>query len=311
MEIPINKIKIRNVNFLEKNGEVLGQENTSEASTIAITFESSKTIRDGRNQTIRFHKSGNHVICPVCRARKKLCESGKIKEHDESLSGGITASSMLSVIKQTAKDFNEQSDYYALHSIRIGGATALFEAGHAAVVIKLAGRWSSMCSELYTRLSSMLKSAAMGMVWRWEFRVSINRLFYPRVLGFLADRYQTSCLLLVNRSSYRSSYRDATSATIMLSGSKNDQYGRGAQRTMNKSGNETICPVAGLRHIRKASKHLGYTAALTGDIRSQELSNAIKGAAIINGFALEVRRPSSPLNFLDDGSLPLKVDLIN
>ncbi len=53
---------------------------------------------------------------------------------------------------------------------------------------------------------------------------------------------------------------------------------------MHKSGHDLICPVVGLQHIRKASKQLGYTASLTGDIRSQELSNTIKAAAIIHGF---------------------------
>ena len=40
---------------------------------------------------------------------------------------------------------------FGLHSLRIGGATALFAAGATPIVIRTMGRWSSDCYRLYVR----------------------------------------------------------------------------------------------------------------------------------------------------------------
>ncbi|EGZ09233.1 hypothetical protein PHYSODRAFT_523996 [Phytophthora sojae] len=46
----------------------------------------------------------------------------------------------------------------------------------------------------------------------------------------------------------------ATSVTIGLEGAKNDQYGRGAWRTMGVSGDKLLCPVKGLHRSLQARK---------------------------------------------------------
>ena len=53
---------------------------------------------------------------------------------------------MMSAIGRPAAD-------YGAHSLRIGGATAALAAGVDPSVIRLLGRWSSDCYEIYTRLN--------------------------------------------------------------------------------------------------------------------------------------------------------------
>lgn len=81
----------------------------------------------------------------------------------------------------------------------------------------------------------------------------------------------------------KTSFKEATSVSIFLSGAKNDQYGRGATRTMHKSGDDQICPVQALRHIRKASRGRKYAYA-TGEIKSAAVAGIIKLAAKKLGF---------------------------
>ena len=45
----------------------------------------------------------------------------------------------------------ENPDDFGTHSLRIGGATALFAAGATPTVIRTMGRWSSDCYRLYVR----------------------------------------------------------------------------------------------------------------------------------------------------------------
>ena len=49
---------------------------------------------------------------------------------------------------------------FGAHSLRIGGATAALAAGVQPAVIRITGRWSSDCWELYARLS---KEAALNV----------------------------------------------------------------------------------------------------------------------------------------------------
>jgi hypothetical protein len=45
----------------------------------------------------------------------------------------------------------EDPTQFGAHSYRIGGATALFQAGADPLVIRTMGRWSSDCYRLYVR----------------------------------------------------------------------------------------------------------------------------------------------------------------
>lgn len=54
-------------------------------------------------------------------------------------------------------------------------------------------------------------------------------------------------------------YKHATAVTIGLEGAKNNQYGRGARRTMRKSGDRSLCPVRALKHVLQARREIGMS----------------------------------------------------
>ena len=63
----------------------------------------------------------------------------------------LTYSHMQALIKQMMHAIGEDSDEFGTHSLRIGGATALFAQGATPMVIRTMGRWSSDCYRLYVR----------------------------------------------------------------------------------------------------------------------------------------------------------------
>ena len=86
-----HRVLWENVRFVGKDGKILD----SEMYSTAVAVQLVKTIQDSQNDTIQFHKSGNHSICPVnaarraLRTRKSLMHSGRIKPADRTLSGGL------------------------------------------------------------------------------------------------------------------------------------------------------------------------------------------------------------------------------
>ena len=58
---------------------------------------------------------------------------------------------MLDIIKKLMIAVGEDPDEFGTHSLRIGGATALYAQGATPMVIRTMGRWSSDCYRLYVR----------------------------------------------------------------------------------------------------------------------------------------------------------------
>lgn len=63
----------------------------------------------------------------------------------------LTTDGLRDKIKYLMRSIGEDSDQFGTHSLRIGGATALFAAGASPEVIRTMGRWSSDCYRLYVR----------------------------------------------------------------------------------------------------------------------------------------------------------------
>jgi hypothetical protein len=122
--------------------------------------------------------------------------------------------------------------------------------------------------------------------------VLIGYFFMLRRSEFLRIGHRRHFYCLKNRNAFYSDkhgkqvkFRSATSVTIGLEGAKNDQYGRGAWRTMHASGDDSICPLRGLHHVKKARRdlHLHPEAHLCGDLTSQAVTQAIKRTARLAG----------------------------
>jgi hypothetical protein len=75
-------------------------------------------------------------------------------------------------------------------------------------------------------------------------------------------------------------YHLAVSVTIGLEGANNDQFGRGAWRTMHVTGDPIICPRLALKHIMRARRSLkSGSRFLCGDLDAKEVTQAFKYSA--------------------------------
>jgi hypothetical protein len=81
----------------------------------------------------------------------------------------------------------------------------------------------------------------------------------------------------------RASGSSVCSVTIGLEGAKNDQYGRGAWRTMHASGDRLLCPVKALQHVIRAKSAMGPAASasqyLCYNLTAASVDNALKTTA--------------------------------
>ncbi|POM66789.1 LOW QUALITY PROTEIN: Hypothetical protein PHPALM_17293 [Phytophthora palmivora] len=73
----------------------------------------------------------------------------------------------------------------------------------------------------------------------------------------------------------------ANAVTIGLSDAKNDQFGRGAWRTMHATGDSVLCPLQALTHVLRARSELGHARAthLCVDLTANEVSTSFKALA--------------------------------
>ena len=70
---------------------------------------------------------------------------------DPETNAPLSYAFMLRTIKELMLAIGEQPEHFGTHSLRIGGATALFAAGANETVIRTMGRWSSDLHRLYVR----------------------------------------------------------------------------------------------------------------------------------------------------------------
>ena len=70
---------------------------------------------------------------------------------DPSTNQPIAYDAMLAIVKRLMAAVGENPDHFGTHSLRIGGATALFAGGASETVIRTMGRWSSDLHRLYVR----------------------------------------------------------------------------------------------------------------------------------------------------------------
>jgi hypothetical protein len=143
-----------------------GQTATTLTSTVAVAvhFRGGKADQRGIGATRTLEKSGLRWLCPV-RACWSLVRVAKARraQADELLcttttGTALTAAEMIAAVKQAAKRAGMDPRAYDTHSMRSGGATAMFEAGVDRLVIKHFGRWKSDCYEQYTRMDGLTMS---------------------------------------------------------------------------------------------------------------------------------------------------------
>ena len=132
---------------------------------VAMTFEFQKN--DRRNKTVHMFRNGDRIMCPVIAWAKTVgriletvpgangdttvCsyfEDGKIKQI-ESNHVRMRIKSIVEIIGENELGFTK--DDVGLHSIRSGGAMAMFLSGVSEIIIQRIGRWESFAFLDYIR----------------------------------------------------------------------------------------------------------------------------------------------------------------
>ena len=150
-------LKRKDIIFLDSNHAPC---RPRETVIVGIRLYGAKNNQYGREEIRYRHCTGHPILCPIRGARwvakaakalKTPLEMPALSLHSQK---GITAHQMSQVIKAgvVACDLNPKR--YSTHSIRIGGATALLNAGTDSLLIKLLGRWLSNCLEEYPVLTA-------------------------------------------------------------------------------------------------------------------------------------------------------------
>ena len=125
------------------------------ADNITVLFELAKTDQNRVGCTRTVFATGDD-LCPV-EAYKALRRVRGANWHERAPvmmdpSGWVmNRECMSAMLKGAAVDCGIPAAELATHSLRIGGATALFAAGADPTVIRTMGRWSSDCYRLYVR----------------------------------------------------------------------------------------------------------------------------------------------------------------
>lgn len=138
--------------------------------TVSLFLPKTKTDHVGRGCTIWFAPSGAD-ICPVAcfrSLRQDFPDAGPDAPLFPSESGlpltGKAVIDRLHAAVGALNDPNLRPNEVNGHSFRKGGAQTLLDAGFDYATIKLMGRWSSWCVELYTGLSlGTLRSVSVAM----------------------------------------------------------------------------------------------------------------------------------------------------
>lgn len=125
------------------------------ADALSVLLEVSKTDQARRGCTRTVHASGEAGGLCVVEAYKMLRRLHGAGHKPEGpllqTPGGWIASrtAVSDTIKKAAKELNCEPGDYATHSLRIGGATALFCSGVSHEEVRRFGRWASDCWRRY------------------------------------------------------------------------------------------------------------------------------------------------------------------
>ena len=126
-----------------------------QAASVGILLTGAKNNQYGRNELRYQHKTGDDILCPIKAVFwiRKAGKSFNTQLTDPAMSSGttsgITSDLVVSMLRKLASSLGLNPALYSSHSIRIGGATVLLNAGCHPLVIKLLGRWLSNCFETY------------------------------------------------------------------------------------------------------------------------------------------------------------------
>eukprot|EP00644_Phytophthora_capsici_P000604 jgi/Phyca11/130341/e_gw1.93.105.1 len=149
-------LRLGDIRFCSSDGQAV---KPRQATVVGILLRGAKNNQFGREEFRFQHASRDAILCPVLAARwvRKAAKRVGTQPDEPALktgkSSGISAGQVAKVIKTAAAETGLDPARFSTHSVRIGGATKLLNAGADRLVIKLLGRWLSSCFEDYPVLT--------------------------------------------------------------------------------------------------------------------------------------------------------------
>ncbi|OWY95176.1 hypothetical protein PHMEG_00034886 [Phytophthora megakarya] len=164
------EIQLRDVTFRAARGDRATTK--AEAISVSIHFRGSKSDQEGVGATTTIERSRSNWLCPV-RAVWELVEHGRriglgprALLCSTSRFTSLSASDMTRAVKAAVSAAGENPADYGTHSMRSGGATALFRAGIDRLAIKHFGRWKSDAYEQYAKIDNVTLSGIAAAMTR-------------------------------------------------------------------------------------------------------------------------------------------------
>ena len=136
-----------------------GDISTITADRLAFFMRPAKNMRHRRGKTVPLVIGGGGEFLDACAEVRRMLEmdptpagKGEYTPMFRKPDGAaFTTDDIRAIVRQVAVAIGEDPLHFGAHSLRIGGATALFAAGADPLHIRTMGRWSSDCYRLYVR----------------------------------------------------------------------------------------------------------------------------------------------------------------
>ena len=125
----------------------------------AFFMRPAKNMKHRRGKTVPIVIGGGGAFIDACAEMRCMIELDPTQPGQEAETPmfrkpdgtAYTTDDIRAIVRQICIAINEDPLLFGAHSLRIGGATALFAAGAEPIHIRTMGRWSSDCYRLYVR----------------------------------------------------------------------------------------------------------------------------------------------------------------
>ncbi|KDO20594.1 hypothetical protein SPRG_22331 [Saprolegnia parasitica CBS 223.65] len=163
---------VRDIRFTTAWEEVATSED--QVHEVHIKLTSSKTDQRRGGVTLRLSRSGSFWLCPIpaiWELRRIAIAAGA--KADESLCTtlapdgtrvAINESQVKALLRDTARRMDKDPSAYSTHSLRSGGATALFKGGATDLAIQKFGRWRSDAFKSYAHIDDVEIAQLAGRI---------------------------------------------------------------------------------------------------------------------------------------------------
>ena len=170
-------IRFSDITFLDANG--FTATSLARANSVTVFFRSSKKDQAATGQARTLCRSGAAWCCPVItawrmvanvRAEKFDSNSPLCVYRDKTGLKRVMGHDITKAIKRAAAVIGVNPRSYSSHSLRSGGATAMFLGGATDATVRLFGRWNSDAYLRYLHISTAttnnLSSSMLGQAGR-------------------------------------------------------------------------------------------------------------------------------------------------